>query len=108
MALDKNAGRIIDLFREWDVDGDGNVTKKEFRKAMPVLGFDVPTSEVDKLFESFDPDGSGSIGYAELKKMLVVKKENKAKADAVTAIKGKAAASAAAKGANKFATKAKK
>ena len=69
-ALSKNAGRVIDLFREWDQDGDGNVSKKEFRKAMPKLGFDVPAKDVDVLFDSFDPDGSGSIDFTELKKML--------------------------------------
>ena len=34
--------RVIDLFREWDEDGDGTVSKKEFRKAMPLLGLEVP------------------------------------------------------------------
>ena len=32
--------RVIDLFREWDEDGDGTVSKKEFRKAVPMLGLD--------------------------------------------------------------------
>ena len=29
-----NAVRVIDLFRDWDDDGNGKVDKKEFRKAM--------------------------------------------------------------------------
>ena len=33
-----NAVRVIDLFRDWDDDGDGRVSKKEFRKAMKMLG----------------------------------------------------------------------
>ena len=37
-ALRENATRIIDLFKEWDEDGDGNVSKKEFLKALPQLG----------------------------------------------------------------------
>ena len=36
-----NKGRILDLFREWDTDGDGQITRKEFHTAMPRLGFDV-------------------------------------------------------------------
>ena len=64
------AGRVIDLFREWDADGDGQVSKKEFRKAMPLLGVDFPKDVIDGLFDEFDVDGGGSIGYAELKKML--------------------------------------
>ena len=56
--LSKNAVRVIDLFREWDEDGDGTVSKKEFRKAMPLLGLDVPKKEIDALFDEWDPDGS--------------------------------------------------
>ena len=40
--LTQNAVRVIDLFREWDEDGDGTVSKKEFRKAMPMLGLQLP------------------------------------------------------------------
>ena len=34
--------RVIDLFREWDEDGDGTVSKKEFRKAIVHLGLEAP------------------------------------------------------------------
>ena len=34
--------RIIDLFREWDTNGDGEVDIDEFRRAMPVLGLGFP------------------------------------------------------------------
>ena len=37
--------RVIDLFREWDEDGDGTVSKKEFRKALPMLGIQVAKQE---------------------------------------------------------------
>ena len=43
-ALVTNAVRVIDLFREWDEDGDGTVSKKEFRKAVIHLGLEVPPS----------------------------------------------------------------
>ena len=33
---------MIDLFREWDSDGDGEITKKEFRSAMARMGLDLP------------------------------------------------------------------
>ena len=69
-ALRKNAVRVIDLFREWDEDGDGTVSKKEFRKAMPLLGLHVPRKEIDALFEEWDPDGSGDIDMKELNKVL--------------------------------------
>ena len=69
-ALAANAGRVIDLFREWDTDGDGEVSKQELRRAIAALGLDVPDEDADALFDTFDPDGSGSIEYAELKKAL--------------------------------------
>ena len=68
--LCRDAVRVIDLFRDWDDDGNGKVDKKEFRKAMKALGLDVPRKEVDGLFDSFDPDGGGSIEYNELNKAL--------------------------------------
>ena len=88
--------RVIDLFRDWDDDGDGmvsqkeftltvtlaraltltpapdtdpnanQVSKKEFRKAMTALGLSAPRKDVDGLFDTFDPDGGGSIDYKEL------------------------------------------
>ena len=68
--LVENAVRVIDLFREWDEDGDGTVSKKEFRKAMPMLGLEVPKHEIDALFDSWDPDGSGEITLKELSGVL--------------------------------------
>jgi Ca2+-binding EF-hand superfamily protein len=65
-ALDKNLMRVIDLFREWDDDDSGSVSKKEFRRALPCLGLRVDKAEADSLFDSFDGDRSGSIEYNEL------------------------------------------
>jgi len=46
------------------------VSKLEFRKAMPMIGLDVPLDEIDKLFDEWDPDGSGTIEMRELNKFL--------------------------------------
>ena len=51
-------------------DGDGTVSKKEFRRAMPMLGFDVPVAEIDALFDEFDSDGGGDIGLGEMQRIL--------------------------------------
>merc|ERR1740133_899303 len=51
-VLTSNAVRVIDLFREWDEDGDGTVSKKEFRKAMPMLGLEVSKQDINALFDS--------------------------------------------------------
>jgi hypothetical protein len=69
-ALRRNAGKVLDLFRAWDANGDGEVSKKEFRKAMPTIGLDVPVQEVDALFDSWDQDGGGVLNFKELSKVL--------------------------------------
>lgn len=87
--LSKNAVRVVDLFREWDEDGNGSVSKKEFRKAMPLLGFDAPRAQIDQLFDSFDPDGGGAISIDELNKALRRGGEVKLSADLQAGAKGK-------------------
>ena len=71
-ALALSATRVIDLFKEWDEDGDGVVTATEFRRAVPMLGLDpVPSkADIDALFDQWDPDGSGNIDFKELNKIL--------------------------------------
>ena len=57
-VLAANHSRVIDLFRQWDRNGDGTCTKVEVRRALAVLGQDVPMAEVDVLFRSLDADAS--------------------------------------------------
>ena len=57
--LTDNQIKLIDLFREWDDDGNGALDKFEFRKAVAAMGFDAPKAAVDALFNSFDEDRSG-------------------------------------------------
>ena len=69
-ALRSNAARVLDLFRSWDANGDGEVSRAEFHKAVPALGLEVPKADVEELFNSWDKDGGGSLAYKELKKIL--------------------------------------
>ena len=46
------------------------MSRKEFHKAMPALGLDVPKADVDELFNLWDNDGGGSLAYKELKTLL--------------------------------------
>ena len=34
-----NAVRVIDLFRDWDVDQSGTISKLEFRRSVAALGY---------------------------------------------------------------------
>lgn len=72
--LRANVSRVIDLFHDWDDDGDGTISKKNFRRAMPILGLNVSRAESDSLFDTFDIDGSGFIAYHELEQLIKVKK----------------------------------
>ena len=84
--LAADAGRVVDLFKKWDENNDGVISRNEFHKAMPLLGLGnhVP-AEVDALFTSYDVDGSNEITFRELYKMVkhnpdvIVKAEKKKK-----------------------------
>ena len=69
-ALRQDRTRIIDAFRTLDKDGDGQVSKREFRAALPALGFRVSKTTADELFAELDEDGSGQISYDELNSQL--------------------------------------
>jgi Ca2+-binding EF-hand superfamily protein len=57
--------------RALDMDEDGTVSKAEFRKVLPLLGFDAGgTPALDALFDTFDADASGTVEYAELARLL--------------------------------------
>lgn len=78
--LAANMTRVIDLFREWDLNGDGMISPKEFRRAMMSLKLQCTRKEIDQLFVTFDPDGSNTIDFRELHREL-----RKAKARAASA-----------------------
>ena len=73
-VLASQAARTIDMFKKWDTDGDGMLTKEEFKVAIKSqLGFSsMKPSELDALFAAFDADGSGEISFREMHKMLRV------------------------------------
>ena len=69
-ALQLNATRVMDLFRSWDENGDGQVSCAEFHHAMAVLGLEVPAESIDELFAGWDADGGGTLEFYELSKIL--------------------------------------
>jgi len=69
-ALTAHAIRVIDLFREFDEDGNGEITQDEFAKALPMLGIPVTRAQAHGIFENFDHDGSGGISFREFNKLL--------------------------------------
>jgi Ca2+-binding EF-hand superfamily protein len=69
-ALMKDKTKVMEKFREWDTDGDGEVSLSEFQAAMPKLGIRAKWAEVDFVFRSWDDDGSGTLGFDELEAIL--------------------------------------
>jgi Ca2+-binding EF-hand superfamily protein len=69
-AISANLGRITDLFKEWDVDGNGSVDRAEFELALRTLGLRVAPSDAASLFDSLDVDHSGLLDYSELRSRL--------------------------------------
>lgn len=68
--LQVNFQTVLVLFRHWDEDGNGQISKVEFRRALPALGVAVARDDADNLFDEFDTDGSGEISYVELNRQL--------------------------------------
>ena len=69
-ALTANQTRVMDIFRKWDANHDGIVSRDEFGQAVTKLGIDVATAEVDELWATFDKDRSGSVDFREVQKNL--------------------------------------
>ena len=71
--LQSHAGRVNDLFRAWDTNGDGLISKPEMRRALLELGYDLTgaaqgggvaatnaaKAELDELFSQLDQVSEG-------------------------------------------------
>ena len=65
--MDKEVQRLTALFREWDTDGSGLVSRREFHRGLAALSCNASKQQIDALFDSIDMNKSGSIDYAELR-----------------------------------------
>ncbi len=65
-ALSANHVEVLDLFRQWDENGDGKLEKEEFRKVVAMLGIEAPAHDAELVFDSFDEDGNGFVQIHEL------------------------------------------
>jgi EF hand domain-containing protein len=59
---------LKDLFSKIDADGDGQITKDEFEKALGAGGTN--TAQADDVFSKLDKDGSGSVSMGEMSSAL--------------------------------------
>ena len=62
--------KIDHLVSEWDRNGDGNISKSEFRIHIRKLGLDADGSASDELYDAMDDDGSGALTLLKIKAAL--------------------------------------
>jgi len=79
--LKENNVKLVDLFTEWDTDGNGGLDKKEWRQGIAALGYDAPQADIDAVFDGINGNSDGFIEFSELKvglsgaRVELVKKE---------------------------------
>ena len=75
--LRDNFLKVLDIFRMWDVDDDGTISKKEFAEAIGALGYDTSRDDTDAVFAEFDTDGSGVLDYHEMYQQLRLSRKHR-------------------------------
>ena len=75
-AVKQNAQALASMFKEIDEDGDGQVLKSEFRKAIPLIGVQASRAEIDDLFDEIDDDKGGFIDPDEFMAFFGVSMDN--------------------------------
>ena len=60
----------VDILIKWDSNGDGDVSKAEFRTHCKSLGVTAPPAELDELFDKYDSGKSGDLKISDLKLIL--------------------------------------
>ena len=73
--------KIEIAFKAMDKDGDGFLSKDEFRRVCKGLTPD----HVEAAFKKFDKEGNGMLNYREFCKMMNTRKEKKAAAASTSA-----------------------
>ena len=75
--LKANQGlKVVDLFREWDKNSDGKLSKMEFRIAIKAMKVTQDVRAIDGLFGLLDLDGGGDMDVSELTAALARLKQD--------------------------------
>ena len=64
------SGKLLDLFREWDLDSDGKIDFQELRQALQQLGWEAPNAQYREMFRALGGGDDGWLEYGELKRAL--------------------------------------
>ena len=87
-VLKQNMGRIMHAFKRFDVNGDGELDKKEFGQLLSRIcknneEIDITKQDIDMIFHFFDRDGGGSIEMEEMVRALYALRDVKARRDVI-------------------------
>ena len=69
-ALAAESGRLAELFALWDADGDGSINRKEFSRALKMMGLRVNKDDFNAFCKLCDADNSGTLDLDELQTLL--------------------------------------
>ena len=62
----KSSGKSISsIFGQFDVDGSGDITSDEFKKAMKMISLGLTDNEIDKIMQRVDANNDGYVSYLE-------------------------------------------
>lgn len=76
-AIIEHRTRVVELFHEWDSNGDGKVSREDFRRGLTMLVEGTPSdSNIDALFDELDVGKRGVLEYRKLHQMLAPERNN--------------------------------
>ena len=73
--------KVRKTFEEFDRDGNGSLSPREFKKALTRMDFKFKTDEQDRLIDYLDSDGDGRIDFKEFEKLVGAEVEVDSDAD---------------------------
>jgi len=71
--------RVLEAFKTLDIDGDGWLTHKEFKKMFRLLGHNLTTKAIKKMLKEADENGDGKISFKEFVDLLLEGKQEDTK-----------------------------
>ena len=61
----------MELIKEWDVDGNRQVSKREFHHVAQFMARgDMTKHESAEIFKMFDEDGAGTLSFFEIERVI--------------------------------------
>eukprot|EP00933_Yihiella_yeosuensis_P044647 TRINITY_DN3990_c0_g1_i1.p1 TRINITY_DN3990_c0_g1~~TRINITY_DN3990_c0_g1_i1.p1 ORF type:complete len:167 (-),score=41.87 TRINITY_DN3990_c0_g1_i1:110-610(-) len=65
LKADEGEDTILEAFKQWDVDGDGSISKTELERVLVILNPSFTKKELNKMMKAADKNRDGNIDYEE-------------------------------------------